>query len=195
MTEIFDDDDAATPLTSGEKQGLIPTHIALRSELNEWEQRGVLAAEQWAFGRRHKTILDQLFLRKLHSQMFKDIWRWAGDYRKTERNIGVDASHIEIELKKLLDDTHYWIENKTYPPDEIAIRFHHRLVWIHPFPNGNGRHARLIADLLIKSLGKLRFSWGQTSLVSISEARKHYVNALRAADNHNIEPLLLFARS
>lgn len=195
MTDIFDEDDAATPLTDDEKKGLIPTHIALRRELNEAEQRGVLDGEQWAFGRRHKNILNQAFLRELHFQMFKDVWRWAGDYRKTERNIGVDASQIEVELKKLLDDANYRIENKTYPPDEIAVRFHHRLVWIHSFPNGNGRHSRLIADVLITSLGETRFSWGRTSLVSVSEARKRYVDALRAADNHNIQPLLLFARS
>ena len=127
--------------------------------------------------------------------MFKDVWRWAGEYRRTDRNIGVDVSHIEVELKKLLDDVHYWIENKTYPPEEIAVRFHHRLVWIHPFPNGNGRLSRLMADLLIIFLGQFRFSWGQTSLVSVSEVRKKYVEALRAADAHNIKLLLLFARS
>jgi Fic-DOC domain mobile mystery protein B len=194
MNDLFDADDAATPLTPDEKQGLIPTHVTLRSELNELEQRGVSAGEQWAFDRRRRKILDQPFLRNLHRHMFENVWRWAGEYRRTERNIGIDAKNIEVELKKLLDDADYWIEHKTYPPDEIALRLHHRLTWIHPFPNGNGRHARLAADLLITSLGGKRFSWGQTNLVSIGDARKRYIEALRSADMHNIESLLIFAR-
>jgi Fic-DOC domain mobile mystery protein B len=181
MNDILDSDDAATPLTPDEKQGLIPTHIALRHELNEAEQRGVLAAEQWAFGRKRKTVLDEGFLQTLHRRMFQDVWRWAGKYRTTPRNIGVEPWRISVDVKTLLDDTRYWID--------------HRLVWVHPFPNGNGRHARLAADLLITTLGGGRFTWGRKSLVAPSETRKRYVAALRAADNHDIAPLLDFARS
>ena len=195
MNDLLDADDAATPLAPDERKGLIPTHIALRSELNEAEQRGVLAAEQWAFSRRRKTILDERFLHTLHRRMFQDVWRWAGKYRTTPRNIGVEPWRIAAEVKTLLDDAKCWIDQGSYGADEIAVRFHHRLVWIHPFPNGNGRHARLAADLLITTLGGTRFTWGRNSLVASGETRKRYVAALRAADNHDIDPLLAFARS
>ncbi len=191
MNGLFDADNAATPLTHDEMDGLIPTHVTLRSELNQLEQKGIVTAEQWAFGRQHR-ILEESFLKALHNRMFKDVWRWAGKYRKTEKNIGIDPRHIEAEMRKFLGDALYWIENNTYSPDEIAARFHHRIVLIHPFPNGNGRHGRLAADLLIVSLSGNRFEWGQKDLVPISETRQRYIAALKSADNHDIRPLLSF---
>lgn len=189
-----DDDDAATPLTPEEREGLIPTYITLRRELNEAEQIGITDADRWAFSRK-RDALDEKFLRNLHKRMFGKVWRWAGQYRTTARNIGVDAYRIGMELHQLLGDTRYWIENASYPPDEIAVRFHHRLVFIHPFPNGNGRHARLAADLLAVQLGQPRFTWGRVNLTVPQETRRTYVAALRAADAHDIAPLLAFARS
>ncbi len=126
--------------------------------------------------------------------MLGDVWRWAGRFRTSQRNMGIDYWLIPTELRKLLDDTKAWIEFKTYPADEIAVRFHHRLVLIHPFPNGNGRHARFMADLLIMRLGGERFSWGRESLRDPGIARQQYIAALRAADNHDLAPLLAFAR-
>lgn len=192
---LFDDeDDAATPLTPDEREGLIPSYITLRRELNEAEQIGIEDADRWAFGRR-RELLDERFLKALHKRMFGQVWRWAGAYRTTARNIGVDAYRIGTELHQLLDDVRYWIEHQTFAPDEIAIRFHHRLVAIHPFPNGNGRHARLAADMLAVQLGQPRFTWGRANLVEPKETRRAYVAALRAADAHDIAPLLAFARS
>ncbi len=127
--------------------------------------------------------------------MFGRVWRWAGAFRQTERNIGVAPHQIGIELRKLLEDCRYWIDHNTYPVDEIAARFHHRLVWIHPFPNGNGRHARLATDLLLASLGQQRFTWGRANLVDAGQTRQAYVAALRAADAKDIRPLLGFVRS
>jgi Fic-DOC domain mobile mystery protein B len=127
--------------------------------------------------------------------MFGDVWRWAGDYRKTARNIGVDAYRIGMEVAQALDDARYWVEHETFPHDEIAIRFSHRLVAIHPFPNGNGRFSRLVGDLLAKQLGRPRFTWGSASLINPNETRRAYVEALRAADNHDFTALLAFARS
>ena len=187
-------DDAATPLTPDERAQLIPAYITYRHELNEAEQVGIADADRWAFGRKRK-VLSESFLLGLHRRMFAQVWRWAGAYRQSERNIGVDHWRIAVDLRQLLDDVRFWIEAQTYAPDEIAIRFHHRLVLIHAFPNGNGRHARLAADLLIASLGQPRFSWGRTSLASAGETRKTYIAALRQADRHDIAPLLLFARS
>ena len=191
---LFEADDAATPLTAEEKQGLIPSYITLRRELNEAEQINVTSAEQTAFAR-SRNVLDERYLRRLHKSMYRDVWKWAGEFRKSERNIGVDHFRIPLELRELQDNARYWVANSTYPADEIAARFHHKLVWIHCFPNGNGRHARLATDLLLVSLGQPRFTWGRQSLVDPSETRQRYVTALRAADNHDIRPLLAFVRS
>ena len=188
------DDDAATPLEAEEREQLIPTYITTRAELNEAEQIGIADADRWAFGRK-RDVLDEGFLRSLHKRMFGGVWRWAGQFRTTARNIGVDAHQIALQLHQLLGDVRYWIEHGTYGPDEIAVRFHHRLVAIHPFPNGNGRHARLVADLLAVRLGQPRFTWGSANLVEPAETRKRYVEALREADNHNLQPLIAFARS
>ncbi len=195
MTNPLDEqDDASTPLTEEEWEDLIPSYITVRSELNEAEQANILEAEEWAFARK-RDVLDERFLTNLHKRMFGRVWRWAGKFRQSERNIGVDAYRIPTDLRQLLDDCRYWVENGTYEPDEIATRFHHRLVLIHPFTNGNGRHARLATDLLLTTLGQSRFTWGRVNLVDASETRKAYVAALRAADNHDIGPLLEFVRS
>ena len=195
MTDhLLEQDDASTPLTHEEREGLIPSYITLRSELNEAEQSNILEAAEWAFARK-RDVLDERFLTNLHQRMFGRVWRWAGQFRTTDRNIGVDPYRIPVDLRQLLDDCRYWIEHDSYPPDEIAARFHHRLVFIHPFPNGNGRHARLATDLLLHNLGRARFSWGQANLVDASETRQRYVAALRAADHHDIGPLLEFVRT
>lgn len=127
--------------------------------------------------------------------MLGDVWRWASDFRTSERNLGIPFYEIPVALRQLLDDTKAWIECKTYPPDEIAVRFHHRLVQIRVFPNGNGRHARLMADLLVIRLGGERFSWGSANLQDAGAVRKRYITALQVADKHDIGPLLTFARS
>lgn len=194
MSDLAAEDDAATPLTPEERAQLIPTYITLRSELNEAEQIGIADADRWAFGRR-RDVLDEAFLRALHRRMFRAVWRLAGEFRQTPRNIGVEAWRIGPDLRQLLDDVRFWVTHGTYEPDEIAIRFHHRLVAIHPFPNGNGRHARLAADLLAVRLGRERFTWGRVSLAAPAKTRQDYVASLRAADAHDIQPLAAFARS
>lgn len=191
---LEEQDDASTPLTEEEREQLIPSYITLRSELNAAEQANILEAEEWAFARK-RDVLDERFLTNLHKRMFGRVWRWAGKLRRSARNIGVDAYRIPNNLRQLLDDCRYWIKNGTYEADEVATRFHHRLVLIHPFPNGNGRHARLATDLLLTALGRPRFSWGRVNLVDASQTRRAYVTALRAADNHDIGPLLEFVRS
>jgi Fic-DOC domain mobile mystery protein B len=192
---LFDSaDEAATPLTPEERDALIPTYITLRSELNEAEQIGIADADRWAFSRR-RDVLDEDFLRALHRRMFRSVWKWAGAFRTTPRNIGVEAWRIAPDLRQLLGDVRYWVDHQTYSPDEIAVRFHHRLVWIHPFPNGNGRFSRLAADLLAVQLGAERLTWGSGNLVAPAELRRRYIDALRAADGEVIAPLMAFARS
>jgi Fic-DOC domain mobile mystery protein B len=187
-----------TDLNEEELELLIPTHITTRGQLDEWEQLNILEAEQFAFNRnfRIEDILLDKFIKQLHYKMFANTWKWAGTFRKTEKYIGIKWYEIPVELKKLLDYTLYWFNHSTYNGDELAIRFHHRLAQIHPFPNGNGRHARLIADILIVNLNGKRFSWGKTNLTKHDEMRKNYINSLERADYHNdYKPLLKFARS
>lgn len=198
MTDLFQEPDDATPLEPGERDSLLQTWITHRHDLNEAEQENIVNGAAWARRRRGLKAVDLLndeFARTLHKRMFGDVWKWAGAYRRTERNIGTVAYRIPMEMGALFDDARYWAEHATYPPDEIAIRLHHRLVAIHPFPNGNGRHARMMADLLIERLGGEPFSWGGGSLADTGELRARYVAALQAADGHNIGPLLAFARS
>jgi Fic-DOC domain mobile mystery protein B len=195
VTELFTQpDDAATPLTPEETRDLIPAHIAYRRELNEAEQENITRAQAWALNRR-RDLLSEKFIKELHRRMLGDVWRWAGKFRTSERNLGIPFYEIPVALRQLLDDTQARIEHQTYPPDEIAMRFHRRLVQIHAFPNGNGRHARLLADLLVMRLGGARFSWGRESLRDPSAVRQRYIAALQDADHHDIAPLLAFARS
>lgn len=186
--------DASAPLAEEEREQLIPSYITLRSELNEAEQANILDAEEWAFARK-RDVLDERFLTDLHKRMFGRVWRWAGTFRRSMKNIGIDAYRIPQELRQLMDDCRYWIEHETYEPDEIAARFHHRLALIHPFSNGNGRHARLAADLLSVASGQPRFTWGRVNLVDASKTRGSYIAALNAADKQDIGPLLEFVRS
>jgi Fic-DOC domain mobile mystery protein B len=189
----------ATPLDADELASLIPGHLTTQAELNEWEQLNIGEGDKWARKQR-KDILSENFLRQLHRQMFGETWKWAGEFRKFDKYIGVDWLHIGVELKKLLDDVRYQIEHGSFPADETAIRFHHRLVTIHAFPNGNGRHARMMADLLAERLGQPRFSWGshrlaEGNLTDATPIRCNYITALQAADARDIAPLLAFARS
>lgn len=192
---LFEEDDAAnTPLEPAEREGLVPTYIATRAQLNAAEQENINEADRWAFGRR-RDVLNVAFLMSLHRRMLRKVWRWAGQFRTTERNIGLPPNQVEVALHQLVGDARYWVEHGTYPPDELALRFHHRLVAIHPFPNGNGRHGRMAADLLIVQLGGARFSWGDANLAEPAATRRAYVQALKAADEHDISPLVSFARS
>jgi Fic-DOC domain mobile mystery protein B len=193
---LFMTSDGNTPLSPDELKELIP-NLATKGELNEWERENILQARDWADRERSKAldIASDEYIRKLHRRMFDATWKWAGQYRKTEKNIGVPVHEIRDQLIVLAGDVRYWMENETYTADEIAIRFHHRLVQIHPFPNGNGRHGRLIADILVVKLGGICFSWGAKNLGEYGEARKQYLRALRAADQGDIQPLLAFAHS
>jgi Fic-DOC domain mobile mystery protein B len=187
-----------TPLDEDEIHGLLIPTIATRSELDEFEQQNIEQAVQWTIARsfRPQQILSENFIRDVHKRMFGEVWAWAGEFRQTEKNIGTKVWLIATELKQLLDDTIFWMEHSTYPPDEIAVRFKHRLVSIHCFANGNGRHSRLLADIIIENIfGRPPFSWGATSPDPAHDSRAEYLTALKAADKGDIEPLIGFARS
>lgn len=187
-------DESETSLTEEECEGLIPSYITLRRELNEAEQTNIIEAQTWAF-RRRRDVLSQGFLDNLHKRMFGNVWHWAGQHRTSGKNIGIDAYRITTELRELVDNCRYWIEHETYPPDEIAARFHHKLVSIHCYSNGNGRHARLATDLFLIAMGQVPFSWGSFNLVEEGEVRGRYIAALQAADRDDIAPLLEFVRA
>ncbi len=195
MSGPLDEPEDATLLTAEEREGLIPSHVTLRSELNELEQQNILEADAWAFLGKRKPVKDVNFGRNLHRRMFGNVWRWAGTYRKSNKNIGVDHQLILPRLYDELNQVTYWIEEKTFPPDEIAVRFSHALVVVHPFPNGNGRWSRLMGDLLVVQLGQQRFTWGRSALGAPDETRRAYIAALQKADNHDFSALFLFARS
>ncbi len=192
----FEYPEGATPLDTDELEGLKLKHITTRGELDRWEQENITAAIDWLERRRKGDILTEEFVLLLHEKMFGKVWIWAGSFRRSGKNIGVDWTRIGTELRYLLDDVRYWIEHKTYSSDETGVRFHHRLVAIHLFPNGNGRHARLITDVLMTEvLGGQPFTWGNGDLQNMGDTRRKYIVALRAADNHEYAPLIEFVRS
>jgi Fic-DOC domain mobile mystery protein B len=173
---LFATGDGNTPLSPEEQDELIPD-LTTKEELNEWDP------------------FAEAYVRELHRRMFDQTWKWAGIYRATEKNIGIPHHQIREALAGLLGDARYWVEHQTYEPDELAVRFHHRLVWIHPFANGNGRHARLMADVVVRRQGRPAFTWGSADIVQAGDFRRSYIDALRAADKSDIQPLLAFARS
>lgn len=200
---LFDEPPGATPLDPDAARGLIPTWVATRGELNSVEQDNIGRAIAWASSparpRSVESLMTEATMRDLHRRMFGDVWKWAGQYRQHDTNIGVQWPHIAVQVRDLVADVRVQVADATALPwssDEVAIRFHHRLVLIHPFPNGNGRHARLAADLLVASLGEPVFTWGVRDLGAPGEARSAYLAALREADgSREYGPLVAFARS
>jgi Fic-DOC domain mobile mystery protein B len=187
----------ATPLDLDEAAGLVPSHITTQADLNAWEQVNIAQGDRWASRQKKRDLLDEGFIRDLHHKMFDKTGQLAGTFRKSNKNIGVDWTQIAVRLHNLLDNTRYQIEDHVFDIDETVVRFHHQIVWIHPFPNGNGRHARLMADLLAIRLGRPRLSWGggQAAITSTGVLRDRYLVALRAADQGLFGDLIKFARS
>jgi len=185
----------ATPLNEDERHGLKIGHVTTREELNRFEQDNINEAFQWLESRRKSDILTEKFVKTLHIKMFGKVWRWAGSFRRSGKNIGVDWPHISAQLHTLMQDVRYWIDHKTYSQDEIAVRFHHKLVWIHLFANGNGRHARLMTDILLKEVLKQKpFTWNKNNIDGEEQSRDLYIKALQKADHNDYSALLDFVR-
>ena len=186
----------ATPLDPDEAEGLRLTHVTTQAELNRWEQENIIEALAWIEKTKPINILNEQFIKRLHKRMFGNVWRWAGKFRRSDKNIGLSWEQIPAAIKNLCDDVPAWMSSKIETSDEMAVRFHHRLVWIHPFPNGNGRHARLMADIFIENiLNGSPFSWGNQDLSGPGKPRSRYISALQEADKGDYTPLLKFARS
>jgi Fic-DOC domain mobile mystery protein B len=193
--QISDYPEGATPLDPDEILGLKLKHITTRGELDHLEQANIQSGTQWMLRSRRTDVLTENYICDLHKKLFGEIWNWAGKFRRTGKNIGVEPLYIGVELKNLLDDMQYWINHHTYPHLEAAVRFHHRLVRIHPFPNGNGRHARIMADAILVKLYKEKpVDWAAGhDAASMEKRRNVYIQALRAADQGDYAPLLAFA--
>lgn len=185
----------ATPLSPDEIYNLKPNHLSTQKELNEWEQFNIARGENWALLKKRGDLLTIEFAKKLHFKMFDQTWSWAGTFRKVQTNIGVEAIYIPQELKMIFDDVNYWLENNVYDIRETAVRIHHRLVFVHPFPNGNGRFSRLMADLMMDFRDRPRFTWGSSSLIEDSITRQEYLKHLRNADKGDYTGLIKFADS
>jgi Fic-DOC domain mobile mystery protein B len=186
-----------TPLEEEEKEGLLIPTVATHGELNEFEQQNIEQAVLWLLSRPFKAdeAFTENFIRGLHKRMYGNVWAWAGNFRKTNKNIGVDKWEISTALKTLLDDAKFWYTHNIYSADETTIRFKHRLVSIHCFPNGNGRHSRLMADIIIEKIFKQpMYTWGASNEVKQRDMRTAYLRAIKAADNGDVEPLIHFAR-
>jgi Fic-DOC domain mobile mystery protein B len=184
----------ATPLDPDEAAGLIPA-IATQGELDAFEQANITDAETWALARKRPEVLNDAFVRGLHRRMFNQVWKWAGRYRTSDKNLGVPWPQIPVKVGQLCADVQHWIAQGTYGWDELGARFHHRLVAIHPFANGNGRHARLMTEVLLFKHGQTLFTWGRNTLAKPGQARTRYIAALKAADTRDYTSLIAFVRS
>ena len=181
--------EGATPLDPDEAEDLLPSHIRTRGELNVWEQENILVAASWV-QRTRAEALDETTVRGLHRRMFSETWRWAGRYRTSDKTIGIHWPQIPVAVRNFVEDGRLWLRKEVYTPDEAAIRLHHRLVHIHPFPNGNGRHARLWCDMLLSQNGRPTIDWGGVKLDTAGKQRTAYIRALWSADDGNLQPLL-----
>ena len=189
--------EGATPLDPDELGGLKFKHITTRGELDELEQANIQDGLRWLSRRRRKDVLTDGFCIELHRQLFGQVWSWAGVFRRTGKNIGVDPTRISVELRAAMDDARYWAEHDTYAPIKAAVRLHHRLAFVHPFPNGNGRHARITADTVLASIYSADpIDWaGGHDLQKMNDRRAAYIAALKAADRADLAPLLAFVGS
>ena len=185
---MFEYPPGATPIDADEAEGLLPRHLTTQTDLNEWEQANIATAAAWIRTTRLDPF-DFLAVKKLHKRMFDRTWSWAGHFRTTEKTIGVAPEEISVRLRDLLDDGQYWLQNGTFPAKECALRLHHRLVLVHLFPNGNGRHSRLWANWILFTAGEPVVDWGG-SLGNAGALRSEYIPSLRAADGGDYPPLL-----
>ncbi len=188
--------EGATPLDPDEMEGLKFSHIDTRGELDEVEQQNIQDGYTWLVRQRtHHDFLTEAFVRDLHRQLFGAVWSWAGSFRLSEKNIGIDPLMISVELHNLLEDARAWVEHGTYDRKEFAARFHHRLVKIHPFPNGNGRHGRIMTDVILEKVLEISgVDWGPSTIGQDGEHRQAYIQALRAADNNDYQLLIEFIK-
>lgn len=194
MSNLIGEPDGATPLEPEEMEGLLHKHVTTRGQLDELEQYNIQEGLKWLKRQKKADPFTEGFARELHKKLFGQVWKWAGTFRLTEKNIGIDPYQIATQLRTLLDDAKFWAEHRVYSPQELAARFHHRLVYIHPFPNGNGRHARIMADAILTIvLNEKLIDWsGGVDLQKISVRRTEYIAALRAADAGNFGLLFTF---
>lgn len=189
----FDTPEGATPIDDA--SGLLAENVFAYSALNAVESENILRAVNVHLSsrkRRESPWLTEEYVRRVHRDMFDSVWDWAGRYRDGELNIGVPASRVRDEVGKLCQDVAYWDEQKEnqIPLLERSARLHHRLAWIHPFKNGNGRHARLMGDIYLQVNGHKLPMWPSAAMGGAGEPRSAYLGALKRADAGDFGPLV-----
>lgn len=166
--------------------------VQTRSQLDSVEAANILKVVSKYFGRRRPTERMAPFtlqwVKRLHREMFGDVWKWAGRNRTSEINIGVKWHLIDEKLQQLLDDLACWGQSEVGVLEQAAM-LHHRAVQIHPFYNGNGRWARMLANILLHSRGYSSTGWPNELIGTTSIIRDRYIAAIKAADDGNYDLL------
>ncbi len=190
---ITDQPEGATPID--DVSGLL-VDITTRGELNDAEGLNILTATDWIDKGRIDDLFTVQFYRELHTKMYDQVWSWAGALRSqtgqtthpgsrpeaVDLDLGRVAMEFHCEWEALNDNSHLL---------PFISRYHHALVLVHPFNNGNGRWSRLAADAVIQRLaGRPPLTWATDTLVVDSDERKEYIAALQAADTGDFQPLL-----
>ncbi len=195
----FEEPYGATPLGPDERADLLLTHVETREELNELENANILQGISWLSSLPALTVdelLSMAFFEELHKRLLGEVWAWAGSYRTRELNIGCDPFHIRTNLFNLLEDIKCWIEFNHFDSLELSARIQHRLVLIHPFPNGNGRHSRIFTDCVRGMiLEKPTLRWAEGNLDQQTEEREQYISSLRQADRGDYQTFIDYLRS
>lgn len=179
-----------TSLTVQDLQGLKLPFVKTRAQLSAVEGPNIVSGKQATLTSRKSRVPNMLsveYLRELHSRMFNDVWDWAAQIPSTElqNEFAASVPGIRPQLSILYADAiEYWLNDKRMTPEEFAVRVHHRVVKIHPFRNGNGRHSRLLADLLLsENFGLETFTWGGSAQLGAGDLyRQPYLEGLKAAD-------------
>lgn len=203
MSELIDNPEGATPLNLDDMLGLKYKHIDTREQLNEVEAANILQGQIWASklnkGAKELTrddIFNRDFVSDLHKALFGEVWEWAGHFRKRELNIGVDPKNIAVDLHNFLEDAKCWLEFKHYDNLELSARIQHRLVQIHPFVNGNGRHSRVFTDIVrVYLLNEKPIKWANAKLENMTEERNSYISGLREADVGDLSTFIKYLQS
>lgn len=199
MTTLIENPEGATPLSPDDMLGLKHKHVDTREQLNELEAANILQGQIWASTLKKPTldsIFDRAFVTNLHKALFGDVWEWAGIFRQRQLNIGIDPKNIPVDLHNFLEDAKCWVEFKHYDNLELSARIQHRLVQIHPFVNGNGRHSRIFTDIVrVYLLGEKPMKWAYAKLEDLTEERSSYITGLRKADEGDFSVFIKYLQS
>lgn len=189
----FIDRDGSTPLDPDQIRGIKFSHLVNMGELDEVEDLNIQKGLEWLNRQKGDDYLSMEFLCKLHEKLFGDVWKWAGTFRKVEVNLSkIKYYDVGPQLKMFFEDAKLWIEGGRMSWDEISAEMHHRLIAIHPFPNGNGRTTRIYTEYVQKRNKQAVTSWKASLNHDPKERRRVYIKSLQQADKGDFRPLIEF---